>query len=160
MYLVSFHVCDENEKIKILTCNLTAPRIFVIVLTIFVLTIYVVDLTIPFIKTLIIPFFDCRSVFGAAGGSILGDAGGVDFSCERGRTDRVDSPFVKEAGSKRFAIALMLALPFFVFAYLHVSRCIRSKLCFVIHVEDRISSQIIVCSQAGLHLSPSLSIVG
>jgi hypothetical protein len=57
--------------------------------------------------------------------------------------------------SKRFAIALMLALPFFVFAYLHMSRCIRSKLCFVIHVEDQISSQIIVCSQAGLHLSLS-----
>ena len=126
-----------------MTCNLTAPRIFVIVLT-----NYVVDLTIPFIKTLRIPFFDCRSDFGAAGGSILGDAGEVDFSCERGRTDLVDSPFVKEAGSKRFAFALMLALPFFVFAYLHVSRCIRSKLWFVIHVEIRISSQIIVCSQS------------
>lgn len=90
------------------------------------------------IRTLLMPFFDCRTVFRAAGGAILdGDAGEVDFSCERGRTDRASSPFVKEAaGSRRFAIALMLVWPFFVFAYLlHMSRCIRSKLCFVIRVE-------------------------
>ena len=88
------------------------------------------------IRTLLMPFFDCRTVFRAAGGAILdGDAGEVDFSCERGRTDRASSPFVKEAaGSRRFAIALMLVWPFFVFAYLlHMSRCIRSVEALLCH---------------------------